>query len=161
LLRYWTGTQWTEQTSPTATAGTPPPPDVSGGGSKKTVWIVLAVVVGVLILIGIILAAVSVPVFLHQREKADDTSAKVDVSTLAREIATWYVDNDGPFPAVETSGGHYYVDGVMVATVSPDVVLGGATGTGPSDWCVWVTNPEGDLKTFEYSSARGLQAGSC
>lgn len=161
LLRYWDGTQWTEHTSPMATAGTPPVPGASGGGSKKTVWIVLAAVVGALVLVGIILAAVAVPVFLSQREKADDTSAKADVSTLGKEIATWYVENDGPPPAVETSGGNYYVDGFMVGTVSPNVVLGGVTGTGPWDWCVWVTNPEGDLKAFEYSAERGLQAGTC
>jgi type II secretory pathway pseudopilin PulG len=163
-------------------AGTPSVPDVPGRGSNRTVWVVSAAVLGGLVLIGI-LAAVFIPVFLDQRDKAADASANADagisanadagisanadvsaqsdVATLGKEIATWYVDNDGPPPAVEASGGQYLVDGYTVGDVSPGVVLGGVTGTGMRDWCVWVTNPEGDLKNFEYSAERGLQAGTC
>jgi type II secretory pathway pseudopilin PulG len=123
----------------------------------------VVVLVGVLVLLVIIgiLAAVAIPVFLSQREKAADASARADVSTLGKEIATWYVDNDGPPPAVETDGGAYYVDGFRVATVSTDVVLGGQTGSGATDWCVWVTNAQGDLKDFQYSAYGGLQPGTC
>ena len=45
----------------------------------------------VMIIIGI-LAAIAIPVFLNQREKARDTAATSDVSTLGKEIATYYVD---------------------------------------------------------------------
>jgi type II secretory pathway pseudopilin PulG len=123
----------------------------------------VVVLVGVLVLLVVIgiLASIAIPVFLSQREKAADASAKADVSTLGKEIATWYVDNDGPPPAVETDGAAYYVDGVTVATVSANVVLGGQTGSGAIDWCVWVTNPEGDFKDFEYSAQRGLGQGTC
>lgn len=124
-------------------------------------WITLAAILGGLTLIVIVLAAVAVPVFLNQRQEAADAAAKTDVYTLARGITTWYVDNDGSPPPVETSDGRYYVDGFPAGDVSPDVVLGGVTGTGPSDWCVWVTNPEGDVKSFEYSAANGFQAGTC
>ncbi|MDX6275835.1 MAG: type pilus assembly protein PilA, partial [Frankiales bacterium] len=48
----------------------------------------------VMIIIGI-LAAIAIPVFLSQRAKARDTSVKADVSTLGKEIATYYVDNTG------------------------------------------------------------------
>ena len=46
----------------------------------------------VMIIIGI-LAAIAIPVFLNQRKKAQDSAAKADVSTLGKEIATYYVDN--------------------------------------------------------------------
>ena len=46
----------------------------------------------VMIIIGI-LAAIAIPVFLNQRKKAQDSAAKADVSTIGKEVATWYVDN--------------------------------------------------------------------
>ena len=45
----------------------------------------------VMIIIGI-LAAIAIPVFLSQRAKARDTATKADVSTLGKEIASYYVD---------------------------------------------------------------------
>src|SRR6478735_5697774 len=48
----------------------------------------------VMIIIGI-LAAIAIPVFLSQRAKARDTSTKADVSTLGKELATYYVDGTG------------------------------------------------------------------
>src|SRR4051794_9333913 len=48
----------------------------------------------VMIIIGI-LAAIAVPVFLSQRGKARDTSTKADVSTIGKEITTYFVDGTG------------------------------------------------------------------
>lgn len=161
LLRYWDGLQWTAHTSP-ASAPLPAPAGPDGGGSKKAMW-AIGIVVGVLVLLVVIgiLAAIAIPVFLSQREKTADAWAKADVATLGKEVATWYVDHDGAPPAVTVSDGEYSVDHVRVAPVSTNVELGGITGTGPTDWCVWVTNPEGALKDFQYSAARGLDQGTC
>lgn len=46
----------------------------------------------VMIIIGI-LAAIAVPVYLTQRQKARDTATKADVTAVGKEIATYYVDN--------------------------------------------------------------------
>ena len=46
----------------------------------------------VMIIIGI-LAAIAIPVFLSQRQKAQDTATKADVSSIAKEIQTYFVDN--------------------------------------------------------------------
>src|ERR1700755_852439 len=56
----------------------------------------------VMIIIGI-LAAIAIPVFLNQRKKAQDSAAKADVSTIGKEIATYFVDNAG-VPVVSTTG---------------------------------------------------------
>lgn len=189
-LRFWNGVQWTERTAPMVPPATSSVPYVPGRGSNTTAWVVVAAVIGALLVVGI-LAAIAIPVFLNQRERAADASAtadagisanddagisgsdgadiaasadasaRSDVSTLALGIATWYVDSTGAPPAVGVSGGQYVVDGYPVGNASAGVVLGGVTGTGPQDWCVWVTNPEGDVKSFSYSAVLGLQNGTC
>ncbi len=49
----------------------------------------------VMIIIGI-LAAIAIPVFLNQRKKAQDTAAKADVSTIGKELATYFVETAPP-----------------------------------------------------------------
>ncbi|WP_432546178.1 type II secretion system protein [Kineococcus sp. SYSU DK004] len=46
----------------------------------------------VMIIIGI-LAAIAIPVFLNQRNKAYDTQAKSDLRSLQTEVETYYTDN--------------------------------------------------------------------
>jgi len=52
----------------------------------------------VMIIIGI-LAAIAIPVFLNQRKKAYDTSAKADVKNVATEVQSYLVDNAPPAAA--------------------------------------------------------------
>ncbi|GIG20384.1 hypothetical protein Cch01nite_11080 [Cellulomonas chitinilytica] len=125
----------------------------------------------VMIIIGI-LAAIAIPVFLNQRKKAEDTAAKADVSTLGKEIATYFVDWDGTTdPAitqtVATGGGKYKLGTNELGNASNKVVLGDGVeflGT-PHDtnWCVDVTDASGDKAVvgFKYSAASGLEAGKC
>jgi prepilin-type N-terminal cleavage/methylation domain-containing protein len=51
----------------------------------------------VMIIIGI-LAAIAIPVFLNQRQRAVDSSLKSDVRTVANEMETRFVDNQ-TYPA--------------------------------------------------------------
>lgn len=161
-----------------------------GGPVRKTsttVWIVVATVVCGLVFDGIV-GAVVIPVFLSTRGTAAGSSergasdggssdggssnggaserdpadalALADVSTLGKEMATWYVDNSGA-PAVQVSGGQYVVQGTPVGPVSPGITFGGVTGTGATDWCVWVSNPQGTIPEVSYSAMNGLQEGRC
>ena len=57
----------------------------------------------VMIIIGI-LAAIAIPVFLNQRKKAAETSAKADVSTIGKEAAAYYVDGLGTLSIATTAG---------------------------------------------------------
>ena len=133
----------------------------------------------VMIIIGI-LAAIAIPIFLSQRKKAEDSAAKADVSTLGKEVATWFVDNttapyvivtgnapNQEYHLVATSGGTTSAD-TKVGNVSRNVVLANPTGGGQvtgtaTTWCVQVTNPQGDKAVvgFKYSAAGGLQEGTC
>src|SRR5665647_3794500 len=74
----------------------------------------------VVIILGI-LAAIAIPIFLNQRQKAVDVSAKADVSTVAKQIATSLVDDDAiPAVALSTAEDSYVmtVDGVPT-TIGP------------------------------------------
>src|SRR3954464_996946 len=78
----------------------------------------------VMIMIGI-LAAVAIPVFLNQRKKARDTSTKADVSTVGKEIATYYVDGAGTLSLAVSGGVGTLSDGVGCYTT--DIKLSNGT----------------------------------
>ena len=118
----------------------------------------------VMIIIGI-LAAIAIPVFLSQRTKAQDSAAKADVSTIGKEIATYYVDGT-VLPTLAQTNGRYVLAGADIGKVSQNVALTltlGATNSfvSATRWCVDVTNAEGSQKIFKYSAKGGLGTGLC
>ncbi len=133
----------------------------------------------VMIIIGI-LAAIAIPAFLSQKNKAKSTSAKSDVSTIGKEIATFYVDGTGTGSVAVTGGKYIFTPttpGAGPATidfgrVSNNVTVpAGAVANiaGPAAWCVTVWNTEVDgasaahpgSATWSYSAANGLKRGTC
>ena len=129
----------------------------------------------VMIIIGI-LAAIAIPVFLNQRKKAQDSAAKADVSTLGKEIATYFVDNCQS-PAVAVAAGRYTLSAaaavapcttpaaaygpVDLGKVSDNVTIVNQTLTDDTHWCIDVHNGKGDKQDFKYSAKSGLQSGTC
>jgi type IV pilus assembly protein PilA len=132
----------------------------------------------VMIIIGI-LAAIAIPVFLSQRSKARDTSTKADVSTVGKEIATYFVDGTGTLtstfaaaaggaPAsvtIKDDGNPAYDSGALKLSTGTTMVGAGIIikdTTKPSTtWCIALTNAEGKDKTWNYSAALGLTKGAC
>ena len=139
----------------------------------------------VMIIIGI-LAAIAIPVFLSQRAKARDTATKADVSTIGKELATYFVDGTNTLTVSQavtnkpatggTAGGAITIvdNAVAPATVYSSGALkvsdgtqlqtgtAGFTATPTSaTWCIGLTNAEGSTKTWKYSAAGGLASGSC
>jgi len=125
----------------------------------------------VIIIIGI-LAAIAIPLFLNQRRKAEDAAAKADVSTIGKELATYYVDGTG-VPTITIASGKYTLTpptgggaAVTLGNQSTHVVLGTMKITDSKNWCVAVANESGDKAMlanggFSYSSAAGLQNKLC
>jgi len=121
----------------------------------------------VMIIIGI-LAAIAIPVFLSQRAKAQDSAAKADVSTIGKEVATYFVDSTtAPTVNTTTAAGRYTLVGATnqdLGKVSNGVTLTSANFnalTPEKSWCVEVNNAGGDKKIWKYSAAGGLAAGAC
>ena len=121
----------------------------------------------VMIIIGI-LAAIAIPAFLSQRAKAQDSAAKSDVSTVGKEIATYYVDSTA-VPTLAITGGKYVLSvaatNLTLGNASTNVALDPAKQffTDSTAWCVGVTNPKGDKAKagFKYSATGGLGDGAC
>ena len=129
----------------------------------------------VMIIIGI-LAAIAIPVFLNQRKKAQDSAAKADVSTIGKELATYFVDNCQVPTVVKTAGGRYSISAAASATAtctnaaypatdlgkaSQNVVISATNIVDDQTWCVEVTNSKGDKKIYSYSATNGLQQAVC
>jgi prepilin-type N-terminal cleavage/methylation domain-containing protein len=126
----------------------------------------------VMIIIGI-LAAIAIPVFLSQRAKARDTATKADVSTLGKEIATYFVDGTGVLTIAQTGGAGgtvtitdagTYTSGALKMSDGTTLQTGTAGFTASptsSTWCVGLTNSNGSTKTWKYSASGGLASGSC
>jgi len=124
----------------------------------------------VMIIIGI-LAAIAIPVFMNQRAKARDTSTKADVSTIGKEIATYYVDGTKELGVTAGTGSVVLAEsggatGAFTTTIKTSNGSGSPvikyTGTDKATgWCVQLTNPDGQQKTYSYSAASGLQAAAC
>jgi type IV pilus assembly protein PilA len=124
----------------------------------------------VMIIIGI-LAAIAIPVFLNQRAKARDTSTKADVSTLGKEVATYFVDGTGTLTMTQAGGAGTDITVTDGAATNPytttiKVSNGTVLGTGKnlgnsSTWCVALSNANGSVKNYYYSAAAGLNAGTC
>jgi type IV pilus assembly protein PilA len=109
----------------------------------------------VMIIIGI-LAAIAIPVFLSQRSKARDTSAKADVSTIGKEIATYYVDKTGAAPGVTIVGGRYLLSGSDIGKSSLNITSVAVSGTSETVWCAQVNYTGGTKSSVAYSANAGL-----
>jgi len=120
----------------------------------------------VMIIIGI-LAAIAIPVFLNQRKKAAETSAKADVSTIGKEIATYYVDGSNALTIAITAGTPNQwnlKDGVTTVASGKlsgkNTAAGGATDS--TTFCVTV-DPSASIagaQTWKYNQD-GLASGAC
>jgi prepilin-type N-terminal cleavage/methylation domain-containing protein len=122
----------------------------------------------VIIIIGI-LAAIAIPLFLNQRKKAVDSAARSDISTIGKEVSTWYVDNTAK-PVLNEASGVYYL-AAAASTAAADKISNASTGvtttgatqkiTSATDWCVAVKVTGGTNGDVSYSSSNGLQNNAC
>ena len=101
----------------------------------------------VMIIIGI-LAAIAIPVFLSQRAKAQDAAVKGDVSTVGKELATYYVDNTAVPTLTLNASGRFVLTSADLpapgqdigkASASVSVVAGSVFIVDDTHWCVTLT----------------------
>jgi len=101
----------------------------------------------VVVVIISVLAAISIPIFLHNREKAVDASIKSDLRTVAQAEETEYADSRTYFTALPSG----------VALSQDTTVTIALSGTVPDAYCVVGSNPSASQSWVYVSNGGGLQ----
>ncbi|WNM26347.1 DUF2510 domain-containing protein [Demequina capsici] len=109
-------------------------------------------------------AGSGVPGYGDQVDKASDTAASADVQTIATQVEAYFTEYpSGSVPHLSVVGGNYVLTDSTttweVGPVSDGVTPGGVTGSGLSDFCVWVTSASGT--SFHAGLATAATQGAC
>lgn len=111
----------------------------------------------VMIIIGI-LAAIAIPVFLDQQRKARDTAVRSDVSVIAREVLSEFLDSPGSLSGAQGTKQVTVGTTTVPIELSADTELVIAKGT-QTDWCVAAQNKTDGAngKMYRFKADTGLQ----
>lgn len=115
----------------------------------------------VIIIIGI-LAAIAIPVFMNQRQKAVDSSVQSDLRSIATAVEDYWVEKQSyPTSLGGDAEAGYTLDGDPLATSTGNTFTFSTENEGQS-YKIVGTNPNGDRAadgiTYD-SAAGGIQAG--
>ncbi|WP_200806248.1 type II secretion system protein [Demequina sp. NBRC 110052] len=108
-----------------------------------------------------VLAAIMIPIFLNQREKASDTAARSDVVNLGQMILSAQKEGD-PVLDVQRVGDTYEIDGEFAMPASDGVVLVTFAPVDETAWCLQMSHPQGDTTVspgVRYDATEGFAEG--
>ena len=113
----------------------------------------------VMVIIGI-LAAITIPTFFNQRNKASDSSAKEMAHTSQVSAETIATDNNGSYSTVSPATLNTVDSSILTAAGSPPESFASAASGTANSWTVTITSPTGNTFTIAKSSA-GVLSYTC
>jgi type II secretory pathway pseudopilin PulG len=166
-VRYWDGAAWTEHTAPSAqpahaaqaptiTAATAAPARKGLGAGA-----IVAIVIGSIVVIIALFAALAIPVFVGQQDKARDAAAKAALASIGTGVSAAALDGQSN-PYVWAEGDIVHIEGAPAGrdTVElPDGVTFEGYGRNGYLVCVWVSTSDGTALQWKGSS--GISEGNC
>jgi type IV pilus assembly protein PilA len=111
----------------------------------------------VMLIIGL-LAAIAIPTFFNQREKARDAGAKEMAHTAQVAMETYATDNNGSYSAVDPAALNAIDNSLALAAGSPPkpfLSAAAATASG-NGWNLTITSPTGNTFSIARSDAGAL-----
>jgi type IV pilus assembly protein PilA len=112
----------------------------------------------VMLILGI-LAAIAIPAFLNQREKANDADAKADVNTAMQAMETYQTDNQGSYAGATVA----LLRGIEPALNNANLAVTGTGGGGaPTQNAYRVTvTADSTARTFSIDNNAGTLTYPC
>jgi type IV pilus assembly protein PilA len=108
----------------------------------------------VILIIGI-LAAIAIPSFLNQKNKANDAAAKSQVRTGETAAETYSTDNNGEYTGMATAGALTKIEPTLSDTSSSTFAVVSASG---NEYVIKSTsNATGDVFTIEREASGGIK----
>jgi type IV pilus assembly protein PilA len=115
----------------------------------------------VILIIGI-LAAIALPAFLNQREKAQDSAAKSDVRTAQTAMETYYTDNQSYTGAMSDPTG---ANAKSLENIEPALKNANALAVTPNaagdGYTISVTSKGSDGTKFSITNTQGTVTRAC
>src|SRR3954466_51230 len=110
----------------------------------------------VMLIIGL-LAAIAIPTFFNQREKARDAGAKEMAHTAQVAMETYATDNNGAYTGVDPAALNTIDNSLSLAAgAPPKPFLSAASAPTANSWTLTITSPTGNTFLIARSAAGAL-----
>ena len=137
--------------APAAGARSPEGALLGGHSQRFPVWAIVLIVAGVFILFGGMFAAIAIPMFLNQHDKAKESAVREGVHSIQVGVQSWAVDHADEYPdqaTVSQTGMGQYVDW----PANPYTGAAMTQGTGPGQFTYTVSGDGTGFQITAYGS---------
>jgi type IV pilus assembly protein PilA len=115
----------------------------------------------VMLILGL-LAAIAIPAFFNQRDKAKDSSAKEMARTAETSMETYATDHNGVYTSVTPAALRAIENSIQTAVSTTDPYLTAATSGAPKGWSLTVHSPAtGNDFSIARDATTGVLTFSC